>query len=211
MNEVGLSIDYDFFLTDRLLEKEFWNQLQKRRLTPSRIVYGDDHKSAYRFFEPFQLDTLIHFDEHSDCYDKNLSSVTTENWLLKLMRRKPQLKVIWIQNKLLSQLGTEERSVIYAGNWIEPPWCFKELKWEYDTETKEHFLSRDDPQLLSLLNVWTQLDKATKIAQVKNPDVIGCYVSRSPEWTKDRSTQNFKLFLKRSRSTFSPYLEGTRP
>jgi hypothetical protein len=156
------------------------------------------------------LDVLIHFDNHSDCYDKELSSITTENWLLKLMQAKPQLRVIWIQNKnLAAQIGVsgrEEHSVIRKKNWIEPPFCFKEIIWEYDAETKEHFLPHDSPQLLDLLNIWTQLDKTIEQAEIKKADVIGCFVSRSPPWTRDRKIRDFQLFLGRACTKSMRYL-----
>lgn len=197
---VGLSVDYDFFLTDRTLEKEFWNQLDKRHLKPPKIVYNNDHKNAYYFFKSTKLDFLIHFDNHSDCYDKNLSFVTTENWLFKLMQAKPQLKVIWIQNKILAEqigvAGMEERSIIRSKNWIEPPFCFKELDWQYDSKTKEHFIEANSPQMQDVLKVWTQLDKVIKMTELKKRNVIGCYVSRSPPWTKNRTKQDFQLFLR---------------
>jgi hypothetical protein len=199
-SRIGLSIDYDFFLTDGNLEKEFWSQLEKRSLKPRDVIYDNDHKNAYYFFKPLELDILIHFDNHSDCYNKNLSTVTTENWLLKLMQVKPSLKVIWIQHKILANEGTECRSVIRSKNWIEPPFCFKELIWEYDRETKEHFLEANSPQMNTLLEPWNQLDKTLKIVGIKNPNVLGCYVSRSPYWTKDRTSDDFELFIKDSKA-----------
>jgi len=90
---------------------EFWAALRGLGLQPKELIVSDSHSDAYPFLIKTEIEWILHFDSHSDMYERDLGEVTAENWLLHLMEKKSETSTIWVRPKEYKEATTRKSKV----------------------------------------------------------------------------------------------------